>query len=517
MQHLRPNTTLQGGKYKIEKLLGQGGFGITYLAEQSLLKIKVAIKEFFIRDLCDRDETANVHTITQADMVGRYRQKFFKEAQILARLNHPGIVRVTDIFEENGTAYYVMEYVEGESLDDIIKRNGPLSEEKALRYISKVADALDYIHQQNVNHLDIKPANIMIRQKDDEPVLIDFGVSKQYDEQKDQTTTTPPGVSNGYSPLEQYKPGGVSSFSPQADIYALGATLYKLLTGGTPPNASDMLNEGIPNMPSNISQNIRKAIEKAMQPRRDDRPKNVREWMQVLLMADSDETIIEQTIASTISKQDSISSPFPQQSVQPKNSKWWLWVLIAFFSIAFIGGILWMLKNNNQTSHEIVNSDNGHEMHMDSSSDNKMSEESDNSFDNKILTNNELNNLLIDKIGQWDMGHELGETYRLFSLYANRVYFYGELCSRETIIEKIDDLLNKQVGFTQRSYNIDVTQLSNTSVRCDFDKYTFHADGRKGNYPSYLRFENIDGDWLIVEESDAITDKNLRKRKTKSQ
>ena len=281
MLHLQPNTTLQGGKYKIEKLLGQGGFGITYLAEQSLLKIKVAIKEFFIRDLCDRDETANVHTIIQADMVDRYRQKFFKEAQILARLNHPGIVRVTDIFEENGTAYYVMEYVEGESLDDIIKRNGPLSEEKALRYISKVADALDYIHQQNVNHLDIKPANIMIRQKDDEPVLIDFGVSKQYDEQKDQTTTTPPGVSNGYSPLEQYKPGGVSFFSPQADIYALGATLYKLLTGDTPPNASDMLNEGIPNMPSNISQNIRKAIEKAMQPRVQDRLKSIKDFISI--------------------------------------------------------------------------------------------------------------------------------------------------------------------------------------------------------------------------------------------
>ena len=192
-------------------------------------------------------------------------------------------------------------------------------------------------------------------------------------------------------------------------------------------------------------------------------------------------------------------------------------MLIAFFSIAIIGGILWMLKNNNRTNHVVVNSGNEHEIPMDSSFDNKLLVESDYSLDNINLSNNELKNLLIDKIGQWDMGHDLGETYRLFSLYANRVYFYGELCSRETIIEKLDDLLNKEFGFTQRSYNIDVTQLSNTSVRCDFDKHTFQADGRKGNYPSYLRFENIDGDWLIVEESDAITDKNLRKRKTKSQ
>ena len=198
MQHLQSNTKLQGGKYRIEKLLGQGGFGITYLAEQTLLKKKVAIKEFFIRDLCSRDNTANVHAITQAEMVERYRLKFFKEAQILANLNHPDIVRVTDVFEENDTVYYVMEYVEGESLAEIIKETGPLQESKALHYISKVANALEYIHKSNINHLDIKPANIMIRREDNEPIIIDFGVSKQYDEKKDQTTTTPPGVSDGY-------------------------------------------------------------------------------------------------------------------------------------------------------------------------------------------------------------------------------------------------------------------------------------------------------------------------------
>lgn len=282
MHHLQKGTTLQGGKYRIEKLLGQGGFGITYLAEQTMLKKKVAIKEFFIRDLCDRDETANVRTITQTDMVERYRQKFFKEAQILARLNHPGIVRVTDIFEENETVYNVMDYIEGESLEEIIKRNGPLSEPIALRYIFNVAEALEYIHQSNVNHLDIKPANIMIRQEDDIPILIDFGVSKQYDKQKDQTTTMPLGVSNGYSPLEQYEPGGVSTFSPQADIYALGATLYKLITGQTPPKAYELLNNGLPTMPDTFSPQVRKAIEKAMQPRKGDRLKIVFDFVEML-------------------------------------------------------------------------------------------------------------------------------------------------------------------------------------------------------------------------------------------
>ena len=278
---IKDNSFLQNGKFRIIRVLGQGGFGITYLAEQTMLRKEFAIKEFFIRDLCARDDSATVYSVTQSDMVDRYRLKFVKEARILARFNHPGIVKVSDIFDENGTVYYMMEYIDGENLDEIVKREGALSEERALDYISKVADALDYIHQHNVNHLDIKPANIMIRRSDDEPILIDFGVSKQYDEQKDQTTTTPPGVSTGYSPLEQYRPGGVSTFSPQADIYALGATLYKLLTGKTPPNASDMLIDGLPSNNA-ISPNLRKAIEKAMMPRYVDRPKTVIEWMGML-------------------------------------------------------------------------------------------------------------------------------------------------------------------------------------------------------------------------------------------
>ena len=274
--------TLQGGKYVIKKVLGQGGFGITYLAEQTMLGKRFAIKEFFIRDLCTRLDNYTVTATAQSDMVKRYHQKFIKEAQIIARFEHPGIVHVNDIFEENGTAYYVMNYVEGENLDEIIKREGALTEERALGYITKVADALDYIHRHNVNHLDIKPANIMIRKADNEPILIDFGVSKQYDEHKDQTTTTPPGVSNGYSPLEQYKPGGVSTFSPQADIYALGATLYKMMTGKTPPSASDILNDDLPEMPGYISSNVKKAIKKAMEPRRVDRPKSILDFKEML-------------------------------------------------------------------------------------------------------------------------------------------------------------------------------------------------------------------------------------------
>lgn len=249
MQHLQPNTTLQGGKYRIEKMLGQGGFGITYLAVQIGLDRKVAVKEFFMKELCERNEsTSHVTLGTQGskETVNRFREKFLKEARNIAKLNHPNIVRVIDIFEENGTAYYVMEYAENGSLADKVKREGYLSEPIATRYIKQVAEALNYIHARNMNHLDIKPGNIMLNEEDN-AILIDFGLSKQYDATTgSQTSTTPVGISHGYAPMEQYKEGGVGEFSPETDIYALGATFFKLLTGITPPSASDVYEDGVP-------------------------------------------------------------------------------------------------------------------------------------------------------------------------------------------------------------------------------------------------------------------------------
>ncbi|MBR6980820.1 MAG: serine/threonine protein kinase [Prevotella sp.] len=312
---LNAGETLQG-KYRIIKTLGQGGFGITYLAEQIMLNKKFAIKEFFMRDLCGRNTTSTVYTATQSDLVERYRAKFVKEAQLIAQQDHPGIVNVSDIFNENDTIYYVMEYIEGESLKDMVEKEGVLTEKTALRYISKVAEALEHLHKSHINHLDIKPANIMVRRKDDMPILIDFGVSKQYDEKKNQTSTTPPGVSNGYSPLEQYKQGGVSKFSPQADIYALGATLYKLLTGNTPPDASDVAMYGLPTLPSTISFGVRKAIEKAMKFRVADRPKSIREFMEMMDIMSTPED--EEPIITIISEGDSTNKKNDEKEMRRK-------------------------------------------------------------------------------------------------------------------------------------------------------------------------------------------------------
>ena len=285
MQQLQQGVSLQNGKYVIVCVLGQGGFGITYLAKQTTLNREVAIKEFFIKSLCTRKDSTIVsitETIEQADMVDRYMKKFIKEAQILARFDNPNIVHVQDVFKENETWYYVMDYVDGRSLESIIREKGHLSEGESLDYIGKIADALKYIHGYNVNHLDIKPSNIMVRSRDNEPILIDFGISKQYDENKNATTTTPSGISEGYSPLEQYKAGGVSVFSPQSDIYALGATLYCMVTGKTPPNATDILNEGVPKLPASISTTISDAITASLQPKRLDRPSSVEAFMSIL-------------------------------------------------------------------------------------------------------------------------------------------------------------------------------------------------------------------------------------------
>ena len=316
---LKPGTTLCGGKYKIERVLGQGGFGITYLAVQTGLNRRVAVKEFFMKELCNRDETTSmvsVPSIGSRELVGRFRQKFLKEAQTIAAFDHPNIVRIYDIFEENGTAYYVMENIDGGSLAD---QQMPMSEAKAVGYIRQVGNALAYIHSQNVLHLDVKPSNILLRRNGD-AVLIDFGISKRYDDEGGQTSSTPAGLSKGYAPLEQYNQG-LQTFSPATDVYSLGATLYKLVTGQTPPEASIVNEEGLPDHPANVSAAVWNTITKAMQPRRKDRPQTADDFLQML-----DNTSAENNDESTVvsgmtweEKSAKIQKPKTKQSVQAQD------------------------------------------------------------------------------------------------------------------------------------------------------------------------------------------------------
>ena len=282
--NLQPGSQLQGGRYTIGKVLGQGGFGITYLGEQTGLGRKVAIKEFFIKEHCDRadgNSFVSIGTVGSRGLVEKFREKFVKEARNIAKLKHVNIVSIIDIFEENNTAYYVMDYLEGGSLSDLINREGALDEATAVRYISQVASALDHLHSKKMMHLDVKPANILI-DNEGNAVLIDFGLSKQYDSEGMQTSTSLTGLSHGYSPLEQYRDGGAGTFSPATDIYSLGATLYKAITGKTPPEAVDLINADLPAMPANISSSVKNAIEVSMRSRRIDRPQNISEFLALL-------------------------------------------------------------------------------------------------------------------------------------------------------------------------------------------------------------------------------------------
>lgn len=284
MNALKTNAVLQNGKYCIEGVLGQGGFGITYLASQVALNRKVTIKEFFMKELCNRDEQTSqvsVPSMGSVDTVARFRAKFVKEAQTIAALNNPHIIHIHDIFEENGTAYYVMDYLSGGSLSDLVQRDGVLAEATALGYIRQVADALSYIHARNINHLDIKPSNVLI-DGNGNAVVIDFGLSKRYDETGSQTSTTPVGISHGFAPLEQYQPGGVSTFSPTTDIYSLGATLCKLLSGQTPPNATALLDADLDLSRLSASPSTKAAIAAAMQPKRKGRPQTVEAFIAML-------------------------------------------------------------------------------------------------------------------------------------------------------------------------------------------------------------------------------------------
>ena len=218
-----------------------------------------------------------------AGLVDTLKCRFFKEAYNLSHLDHPNIVKVQEVFEELSTAYIVMEYIMGDDLSTLARRHGgKLDEGAAAAYIRSVGEALGYMHSHRMTHLDVKPSNIMVRKTDNMPILIDFGFSKEYTPTvTNLPSMTPPAVTPGYSALELYNRSTLGEFSPQTDIYSLGATLYYLVYGKVPPTAPELV-EGEIELPASVSKHVRDAISMAMRVRRSDRTSNVDDVLQLL-------------------------------------------------------------------------------------------------------------------------------------------------------------------------------------------------------------------------------------------
>jgi serine/threonine protein kinase len=363
--NLNSGTLLRNGSYRIISTLGRGGFGITYLAEQILAKRKVCVKEFFPKDYFRRDDGVDSISILSeghATIMAKFRDKFIKEAQTIASLSHPNIIHIIDVFEENNTAYYIMEYVEGGSLSDLVKERGPLSEADAVRYIKDVAIALGHIHEHKINHLDVKPGNVMVRTKDDTAILIDFGLSKHYDEMGDQTSSTPVGISNGYAPMEQYNAGGVNTFSPSTDIYSLGATLYTLVTGKVPPVASVVGEDGVGALPEHLSSGVVKAICQSMSYWRKDRPQSIEEFIalidagstsdRTILSVDSPKIAEDLTISVNPAVVGSASKPSRSAQSKPKGRRLWIWLAVVIALVGVGVALLFLMESDSMKSSD---------------------------------------------------------------------------------------------------------------------------------------------------------------------
>ncbi|MBQ6422312.1 MAG: SUMF1/EgtB/PvdO family nonheme iron enzyme [Prevotella sp.] len=279
---------LANGKYRVETYLASGGFGNTYLATDTVFNEKVVVKELYVRGMCGRESdhlNISISLTENREAFTALQRRFKREATILRRLIHPNIVRVLDLFDENGTSYYVMDLVDGESLSQHMKRTGkPMTEQDVMPLLWQVLDALEAVHAASIWHLDLKPANIMLDRKGN-ALLIDFGASKQLRSQDGNSLSLSSALAYtpGFASPEQMEQS-IERFGAWTDLYSLGATLYNLLTTHQPPSPSEIVEDAYHALclPPSVSKQMGDLILWLMKPNRRERPQSVADVKQFL-------------------------------------------------------------------------------------------------------------------------------------------------------------------------------------------------------------------------------------------
>lgn len=362
---------LQGGKYRVEQQLASGGFGNTYRVVNVSGNQTLAMKEFYLKGVNERDEDSQEVSVSNAENAGEFlsqKKKFHKEAQRLQQLNNSHVVRVYDLFEEHGTAYYVMDFLMGESLSARLRKQGhPFAEEAVLDYTSQVLDALEAVHAENIWHLDLKPGNVMT-DGNGRAVLIDFGASKQYHDGDGRSLSTSTGLcyTPGYAPTEQIE-SNTSRMGPWTDLYALGATMYNLLTMHTPPSVSDIQDDEGFDFPDTVSPECQRLVRWLMNPNRRRRPQSVQEVKQFMYnnfgMGASPATVAAAAEQPTAYGQTTVvgqTAYTPEEEYEEHSNSKLPWILggvaaVAFCVVAlFVAFVARTYLNSNNTAQTAV-------------------------------------------------------------------------------------------------------------------------------------------------------------------
>jgi serine/threonine protein kinase len=375
--------------YRIDGILGQGGFGITYLATDSHLGRKVAIKEYFPREFASRDSTLTVRASGNVDDRETFQwglDRFVEEARLLAKFEHPNIIGVRRFFEANGTAYLVMDYCDGIPLDELIKRDGPLTREQLDKILYPMLDGLEQVHRMNFMHRDIKPANIYIR-SDGSPVLLDFGAARQdiVGHSRSVTSLATP----GYAAFEQYSTKGKQG--PWTDIYGLAATLYRAVTGEKPQDSPDRILEdslvsAVEIASGRYDERLLRAIDAGMSIRPEQRPQTIAQWRELFRKQSNREIQPDQSNGEYRSTNNSKN----ELVMLSENTKIFI---VGIFSVFILILVFELSKNNYSTKPVSENINNTQATQMSEASGNTSS---------KLQQDEKYPNCPTDKNVIWD-------------------------------------------------------------------------------------------------------------------